>query len=103
MSFGICPACGQDIQFQDTAQVGQNTVCPHCHELLAIVTLNPIILEMYQHSTIFGISKDDKKESGKKINLKNKHHFGEVGDNDLKDDAWKREIRKLRSRKVNDW
>jgi hypothetical protein len=58
---------------------------------------------MYQHSTSFGISKDNKKESGKKINLKNKHHFGDVEDNDYKDDSWKREIRKARIRKVNDW
>jgi len=103
MSFGICPACGQDIQFQDAAQVGQNTVCPRCHELLAIVTLNPIILEMYQHASYNAISTGEKKLPGKNTNPKSKHHFGEVEDNDFKDDAWKREIRKSRSRKVTDW
>lgn len=103
MSFGICPACGLDIQFQDTVQVGQNTVCPRCHELLAIVTLNPIILEIYQRASFSKNSNGDKKEPEKKANPKNKHHFGEFDDNEDKDDAWKREIRKLRSRKVNDW
>lgn len=103
MSFGICPACGQDIQFQDAAQVGQNTVCPRCHELLAIVTLNPIILEMYQHATYNGISSEGKKEPGKKNNLKSRHHFGDFEENDDKEEDWKKALRKSRSRKVNDW
>jgi len=103
MSFGICPACGQDIQFQDTAQVGQNTVCPRCHELLAIVTLNPIILEMYQHSSYNGNLMGGKKETGKKNNLKYKHGFGEIDEYDGKEEDWRRALRKSRSRKVNDW
>jgi len=103
MSFGICPVCGQEIQFQDTAQVGQNTVCPHCQKLLAIVTLNPIILELYQLAPFVGILKENKQETGTKNNQKNKNRFGEFEENDEKDDDWKREIRKSRLRKVNDW
>lgn len=103
MSYGICPACGQDILFQDTVQIGQSTVCPRCHELLAIVTLNPIILEMYKHSTYNGILPEEKKETGKKNNLKIKNHFGELEDQDDKEEDWRKALRKSRSRKVNDW
>jgi len=103
MSYGICPGCGQDIQFQDTVQTGQSTVCPRCHELLAIVTLDPIILEIIQHSTYNGISKEEKKEPGKKNNFLNRDHFGEFIENDDKEEDWKKALRKSRSRKVKDW
>ena len=37
MSEAVCPACGEDIQFEENFQVGHNTVCPNCKELLAVV------------------------------------------------------------------
>jgi lysine biosynthesis protein LysW len=103
MSYGTCPACGQDIQFQDAVQVGQNTVCPRCHELLAIVTLDPLILEMYQHATVTEFSTGDKNEFGKKNDRKSKHRYGNFDEYEDNDDDRHKPARKSRSRDVKEW
>ena len=74
MYLAVCPACGEDIQFEEDFQLGQNTVCPKCQELLAVVMTDPLIFDLYTFASPVPIWFDsDKQEAAKKHERKNKH------------------------------
>lgn len=102
MSYAICPACGVDVHLKDSTQVGQNVVCPRCQELLAVITLDPIMLELYKISVNNDWTNAEKQEAAKRHERKYKNrHEGDATDE--RDENWNRPLRKSRSRSRMDW
>lgn len=103
MLYAICPACGEDVRFREQPQVGQNMVCPRCKELLAVVTLDPIILELYKITVNNGWMNEDKQEGAKRHDRKVKNRHGENDDFDERENDLKKALRKSKSRSRMDW
>lgn len=99
----VCPACGEDIQFEESCQVGQNTICPKCLELLAVVMTDPLILDLYSFANSAPQYFDaEKQEAAKKHERKNKHRHDEV--DELDDDLFRRKSsKKIRNKTRLDW
>ena len=99
----VCPACGEDIQFEESYQVGQNTICPKCLELLAVVMTDPLILDLYSFANSAPQYFDaEKQEAAKKHERKNKHRHDEV--DELEDDLFRRKSsKKIRNKTRLDW
>ena len=89
----VCPACGEDIEFEESFQVGQSTVCPKCLELLAVVMTDPLIFDFYTFASTEPQWFDaEKQEAAKKHERKNKHRHDEVDDQE--DDLFRRKSSK---------
>ncbi len=104
MSEAVCPACGEDIQFEENFQVGHNTVCPNCKELLAVVMTEPLIFDLYSFSNPAPTWFDsDKKEAAKKHERRAKHHHEDP--EDLDDDEYflKKSSKKNRNKNRREW
>ncbi|MBE0687996.1 MAG: hypothetical protein IH585_18535 [Anaerolineaceae bacterium] len=98
----VCPACGEDIKFEEDLQVGQNTVCPKCRELLAVVMTDPLIFDLYTFATTAPQWFDsEKQEAAKKHERKNKHRHIEVENYD--EDYLRRTGKKIRNKNRIDW
>ena len=99
----VCPACGEDIKFEEDLQIGQNTVCPKCLELLAVVMTDPLILDLYTFanpaSQWFDI---DKQEAAKRHERKTKHRHDEL-DHLEEDNSWQKSGKKSRKANRYDW
>ncbi len=103
MLYAICPACGEDVRIKEYPQVGQNLVCPRCQELLSVVTLDPIILELYKISVNNEWTNADKQEAAKRHERKFKNRHGEIDDSEERGEEWKKALRKSRSHSRMDW
>ncbi|MDO9086310.1 MAG: hypothetical protein Q7U53_08895 [Anaerolineaceae bacterium] len=99
----VCPACGDDIKFDEDAQIGQNTVCPKCLELLVVVMTDPLILDLYTFANPAPQWFDsDKQEAAKKHERKSKHRHEEIEDQD--DNLFlRRSSKKIRNKTRLDW
>ena len=99
----VCPACGDDIKFDEDAQIGQNKVCPKCLELLAVVMTDPLILDLYTFANPAPQWFDsDKQEAAKKHERKSKHRHEEIEDQD--DNLFlRRSSKKIRNKTRLDW
>ncbi len=98
----VCPACGENIKFVEDLQVGQNTVCPKCLELLAVVMMDPLIFDRYSFANAVPVWFDsEKEESAKKHERKNKHRHIEVDEYD--DVFLRRSAKKIRNKNRIDW
>lgn len=100
MSYAVCPSCGENIQIEDRIHERQNIICTKCQELLAVVSLDPLILELYTFANTTNWSNTDKLEAAKRHERKSKHRHGE--DDDL-DDDWRKPVRKSKIRNQLDW
>ena len=97
----ICPACGEDIEYGESFQAGQSTVCPKCLQLLAVVMTEPLILDLYSFASSTPQWFDsDKQEAAKKHERKNKHRHEEIDDHD---DYGLKTSKKIRNKNRNDW
>ncbi|PKO12787.1 MAG: hypothetical protein CVU39_21875 [Chloroflexi bacterium HGW-Chloroflexi-10] len=101
MLYAVCPACGEDIPFNEHTQVGQNMVCPRCRELLAVVITEPPILELYKIASNNELPSDDKLEAARRHDRKSKHYHDEFEEEVGLD--WKRTNKKSKSRGRYDW
>jgi|LADL02.1.fsa_nt_gi hypothetical protein len=99
----VCPACGDDIKLDVDLQAGQNTVCPKCMELLAVVMTDPLILDLYTFASPAPQWFDsDKQEAAKKHERKSKHRHEEIEDQD--DNLFsRRSSKKIRNKTRLDW
>jgi hypothetical protein len=98
----VCPACGEDIKFEEDLQIGQNTVCPKCHELLAVVMTDPLIFDLYTFANTAPQWFDsEKQEAAKKHERKNKHRHIEIDNYD--EDYLRRSGKKIRNKNRIDW
>jgi hypothetical protein len=99
----VCPACGEDIEFEDSFQVGQSTVCPKCLELLAVVMTEPLIFDFYSFASTAPQWFDaEKQEAAKKHERKHKHRRDDV--DELEDDLLRRKSsKKIRNKTRLDW
>jgi hypothetical protein len=98
----VCPACGEDIKFEEDLQIGQNTVCPKCHELLAVVMNDPLIFDLYTFANTAPQWFDsEKQEAAKKHERKNKHRHIEIDNYD--EDYLRRSGKKIRNKNRIDW
>jgi len=98
----VCPACGEDIKFEEELQVGQNTVCPKCLELLAVVMTDPLIFDLYTFATAAPQWFDsEKEEAAKKHERKNKHRHLEIDGYD--ENILRRSGKKIRNKNRIDW
>lgn len=99
----VCPACGEDVKFEEDLQVGQNTVCPRCQELLAVVMTEPLIFDLYTFANTAPQWFDsEKQEAAKKHERKNKHRHDEI---DEVDDElyWRKSSKKIKNKSRLDW
>ena len=93
----VCPACGENIKFTEDLQVGQNTVCPKCRELLAVVMNNPLIFDRYSFANSVPQWFDsEKEESAKKHERKNKHNHPAA--EEYEDDFLRRSAKKIHNK-----
>lgn len=100
----VCPACGTDIKFDEDFQVGQNTVCPNCNELLSVVMTEPLIFDLYSFANSTPTWFDsDKQEAAKKHERKTKHRHDENEDHDDEDYFRKKSTKKSRNKSRFDW
>jgi hypothetical protein len=98
----VCPACGEDIKFAEDLQVGQNTVCPKCLELLAVVMVDPLIFDRYSFANAIPQWFDsEKEEAARKHERKNIHRHVEVDEYD--DQFLRRSAKKIRNKNRIDW
>jgi hypothetical protein len=98
----VCPACGEDIKFEEDLQIGQNTVCPKCQELLAVVMTDPLIFDLYTFANTAPQWFDsEKQEAAKKHERKNKHRHIEIDNYD--EDYLRRSGKKIRNKNRIDW
>jgi hypothetical protein len=99
----VCPACGIDIQLDENLQAGQNTVCPRCLELLAVVMTDPLALDLYSFANpALQWFDSDKQEAAKKHERKNKHRHEEIEDLD-NEVSWRKSSKKIRNKPRLDW
>ena len=99
----VCPACGEDIKFEEILPVGQNTVCPKCQELLVVVMTDPLILDLYTFANSAPVWFDsEKQEAAKKHDRKNKHKHEKFDDFD-DDYYWRKSGKKARNKNRHDW
>ncbi len=99
----VCPACGEDIEFEDSFQVGQSTVCPKCLELLAVVMTEPLIFDFYTFASTAPQWFDaEKQEAAKKHERKNKHRDVDLFDRD-DEISWGKSGKKSRNKNRNNW
>lgn len=99
----VCPACGEDIEFEENFQAGQSTVCPKCLELLAVVMVDPLIFDLYSFANSAPQWFDsEKQEAAKKHERKSKHRHEEI--DELEDDLFRRKSsKKIRNKSRLDW
>ncbi len=97
MLYAVCPSCGETIPLEGRLQVRQNVICSKCHELLAVVSLDPVILELYTFANNSDWSNTDKLEGAKRHQLKSKHQHDED------EDEWRRPEKKSKIRNQFDW
>jgi len=45
LKVATCPACKEEFELEDDAEVGSIVYCPACQEELKIVSIYPIVLE----------------------------------------------------------
>lgn len=98
----VCPACGEDIKFDEDLEIGQNTVCPKCQELLVVVMTDPLIFDLYTFANAAPQWFDsEKQEAAKKHERKNKHRHIEIDNYD--EDYLRRSGKKIRNKNRIDW
>jgi nicotinamide mononucleotide adenylyltransferase len=98
----VCPACGEDIKFDEDLEIGQNTVCPKCQELLVVVTTDPLIFDLYTFANTAPQWFDsEKQEAAKKHERKNKHRHIEIDNYD--EDYLRKSGKKIRNKNRIDW
>lgn len=98
----VCPACGEDIKFEEGLQVGQNTLCPKCQELLAVVMIEPLIFDLYSFASAVPQWFDsEKEEAAKKHERKTKHRHEEI--DELNDEFGRKSSKKIRNKTRLDW
>ncbi len=99
----VCPACGEDIEFEESYQVGQNTVCPKCLELLAVVMTDPLIFDLYTFANSAPQWFDaEKQEAAKKHERKNKHRHEEIDGRD-EELNWGKSGKKSKLKNNHNW
>lgn len=98
----VCPACGEDIKFDEDLEIGQNTVCPKCQELLVVVMTDPLIFDLYTFANAAPQWFDsEKQEAAKKHERKNRHRHIEIDNYD--EDYLRRSGKKMRNKNRIDW
>ncbi len=98
----VCPACGEDIKFDEDLEIGQNTVCPKCQELLVVVMTDPLIFDLYTFANAAPQWFDsEKQEAAKKHERKNRHRHIEIDNYD--EDYLRRSGKKIRNKNRIDW
>jgi hypothetical protein len=99
----VCPACGEDIEFEESFHVGQSTVCPKCLELIVVVMTDPLIFDLYTFANPGPQWFDaEKQEAAKKHERKNKRKHDDVDENE--DDLFRRKSsKKIRNKTRLDW